>query len=80
MTDVPPLGDEALVVTYTVDIDGIAREGHSAWIRVGNRVAAVNLAGFKASRGTFEQLAQDEAHCLASGGCWEGTATLMAKS
>jgi hypothetical protein len=81
VTDVPPLGDESLVMTYTLHhMLGTPDPGYAVWIRVGDRVAAVYLMGPRASLAMLEQVAQDEVRCLEIAGCWEGTATLRSTS
>jgi hypothetical protein len=81
VTDVPPLGDESLVMTYTLHhMLGTPDPGYAVWIRVGDRVAAVYLMGPRASLAMLEQVAQDQVVCLTTAGCWEGTATLRSNS
>jgi hypothetical protein len=79
--DAPPLGDESLMMTYTLHhMLGTPDPGYAVWIRVGDRVATVYLMGPRASRAMLEQVAQDEVRCLEIAGCWEGTATLRSTS
>ncbi|HEU5434674.1 MAG TPA: hypothetical protein VFU81_23570 [Thermomicrobiales bacterium] len=71
----PQLGDSSVTVSYVMDIPGQgATPVYSTAIRVGDRVAAIDLFGAGISVEAFERLAQGQAACLQSGDCWDGVA------
>jgi hypothetical protein len=80
--DLPPLGDDFFVVTFTVSgpEQRLPEPVYVAWIRDGDRVAEITLIAYDATASKFEPLAQGQGNCLQTGDCWEGTATLRSNS